>query len=619
MACLYFIVDCRYRPERPLKNKLIERNLLFQILELTNDYFSRMSGMFLICLLGVLPQLYCFKYRCRNRTGTTLIANIAHTCPLPKSSQYIGSSTKSTILSTEETSMCRKTFKTHFPPVRPIRRIDFNKNNRFLHVTVTEGWSHETMDYILRHHSKNFFNKSFYDMFPESAAKFCLKSTQKNKYTFFFECSSTINWRPEFSEIRNYFGTTKILVFFQLFYASSLGNASLNVPGIKYTILTQSQPPSPSMKLWRTEGWLHSKRNHGDMKPERYRKPHRFYRFPYWDENMVYRMKKNIASHGTWSDYVSWNPARHTLLSRYFGTTKILVKFYGLDNYKYILITQSQPRWPKRTTVKIKANMSKPHYLNTSSTRIAVLPLRSGAPRAALRNSRRTKTTQSRLTKDPNRTRRTRSRTIKTIVSSFRPWWFTRKFRTTVPTRKVYTTTTTKIIQNCKSKCYVCGLNFTGIPDPICHQVFSSGNMRYQKRKRKYKTHCYYHAEKWQSSRHVIYGPTFIGGCFYRTLDIGKTYDERGCRTWPPDEGISFASRRFAYLERMLRVQTDGCMTSPFASLTPFSRGISLYARYKACVCIGNFCNDAYLILPSLLIRSLLVFIIFFQMLVTNF
>lgn len=54
-----------------------------------------------------------------------------------------------------------------------------------------------------------------------------------------------------------------------------------------------------------------------------------------------------------------------------------------------------------------------------------------------------------------------------------------------------------------------------------------------------------------------------------------------------------YASHRFRKLEFLLKGQDNACVMSPHASLTPFSRAISLYVRYHVCVCKGKYCNEA--------------------------
>ncbi|KAJ8738018.1 hypothetical protein PYW08_000613 [Mythimna loreyi] len=114
-------------------------------------------------------------------------------------------------------------------------------------------------------------------------------------------------------------------------------------------------------------------------------------------------------------------------------------------------------------------------------------------------------------------------------------------------------------------RCYQCGLKSPKVPNaPTCRQAFAGDERKYFFLKPRYKVKC---------------GKTYKDGCFTRYLDIGATYDERGCRTMPPLEGRSFASRRMARLEKALHNLREGCITSPHASLTPFSRSISLFTR----------------------------------------
>lgn len=72
-----------------------------------------------------------------------------------------------------------------------------------------------------------------------------------------------------------------------------------------------------------------------------------------------------------------------------------------------------------------------------------------------------------------------------------------------------------------------------------------------------------------------------------------QVYTARGCRTAYPYGGGGFAAHRFRKLEMLLKGQQEACIVSPHASLTPFSRAVSLYVRYHVCVCKGKYCNKA--------------------------
>lgn len=126
------------------------------------------------------------------------------------------------------------------------------------------------------------------------------------------------------------------------------------------------------------------------------------------------------------------------------------------------------------------------------------------------------------------------------------------------------------------------------IPIPT-NEIFSDGDFRVHYRARYRRYHCHY-STTYYSIQNKLYGP-FIGGCFKRFLDISDMYTERGCRTKKPVKTGSYASQKFAVLEKMLKGVSDGCVSTPYASLTPFSRSISLYARYNVCVCSSRYCN----------------------------
>lgn len=132
---------------------------------------------------------------------------------------------------------------------------------------------------------------------------------------------------------------------------------------------------------------------------------------------------------------------------------------------------------------------------------------------------------------------------------------------------------------NSTARCYTCGMNNTGLSNETCFDIFERGDESEKYLMRKYRTKCN--------------GSTFIGGCFKRYLDVGHDYNERGCRTMPPMMGKSYASKRLMSLEYVLHTQTDGCVGSPHAVLTPFSRAISLFVRYYVCVCSTRYCNKA--------------------------
>lgn len=158
-----------------------------------------------------------------------------------------------------------------------------------------------------------------------------------------------------------------------------------------------------------------------------------------------------------------------------------------------------------------------------------------------------------------------------------------------------------------KDSCYVCGMTQDDIPtNPICHEAFHSSDARYltlasylhakcitsswYTGKEYHRTHRLFHVEK-----PTYYAGDFRHGCFKRFLDVGKVYTQRGCRKQKPWTGgsKSFATFRYTQLERRLVGVANGCIMSGHASLTPFDRSVSLFARYHVCVCKGDYCNSA--------------------------
>ncbi|KOB71560.1 putative laminin A chain [Operophtera brumata] len=83
----------------------------------------------------------------------------------------------------------------------------------------------------------------------------------------------------------------------------------------------------------------------------------------------------------------------------------------------------------------------------------------------------------------------------------------------------------------------------------------------------------------------VIECPLTSGrGCTKRWLDVSN-YIERGCRYGVVDRDYaSTASERLLALEKTIDAKIkQGCVASPFASMTKFSESVSLYVRYHAC------------------------------------
>ncbi|KAH9632847.1 hypothetical protein HF086_013634, partial [Spodoptera exigua] len=155
------------------------------------------------------------------------------------------------------------------------------------------------------------------------------------------------------------------------------------------------------------------------------------------------------------------------------------------------------------------------------------------------------------------------------------------------------------------SKCFVCGLKTTDIPRTAhCADAFSGDFLPlapvdarakgHIASFRKYCRHLDVHnfVEN-PLEPHSIYG-RFTGGCAVRWADLSGVYTQRTCRAkHRPLLGKHFGSKRLAKLELALINVKNGCIASPMATLLPLSRGISLYARFHACVCTGNWCNRA--------------------------
>lgn len=172
-----------------------------------------------------------------------------------------------------------------------------------------------------------------------------------------------------------------------------------------------------------------------------------------------------------------------------------------------------------------------------------------------------------------------------------------------------------------KGQCYRCGTETGLSKKSFCHDVFDSNNYDYTSLTTLLRITCYdnpsvRHGEKvkWpkgydefklyqytdQGLESKFYG-SYSGGCFKRFLDIGTLHTQRGCRQWPPD-GYRFrrgyfdhpTTQQYRRLEKKLgKSERDACVYSLHASLVPFSRDISLFARHHVCVCKGRYCNEA--------------------------
>ncbi|CAH2084315.1 unnamed protein product [Euphydryas editha] len=155
------------------------------------------------------------------------------------------------------------------------------------------------------------------------------------------------------------------------------------------------------------------------------------------------------------------------------------------------------------------------------------------------------------------------------------------------------------------AKCFVCGLDVPRVPQHAhCADAFAGDFLPLvpvdpsaKGRISTFRKYCKYSKIRGYRTNHThprnIYG-RWTGGCAVRWIDLSGIYTQRTCRNrLQPTMGKHFASKRMAKLERSLWNVENGCIISPMATLVPLSRGISLYARFHACVCTGNWCNTA--------------------------
>lgn len=98
-----------------------------------------------------------------------------------------------------------------------------------------------------------------------------------------------------------------------------------------------------------------------------------------------------------------------------------------------------------------------------------------------------------------------------------------------------------------KDVCYQCGISEYGVKD--------------------LSTSKFYETFDTPNFKGNFDGKTYIGGCFKKFLDIGHTYNERGCRHMPPLHGHSFALGRFARLEILLHSKREGPPLCPSIGL----------------------------------------------------
>ncbi|KAG6451549.1 flocculation protein FLO11 [Manduca sexta] len=187
--------------------------------------------------------------------------------------------------------------------------------------------------------------------------------------------------------------------------------------------------------------------------------------------------------------------------------------------------------------------------------------------------------------------------------------------RFSIPTCEIPTTTTTvsttetttEVWYNTTivSKCFVCGMDTHGIPrNTYCADAFATDFLplvpidpRAKGHISRFRKYCRYldvnNYQRNRSDPRALLG-RWTGGCAVRWVDLSGVYTQRTCRNrFRPTTGRHYGSKRMAKLELALANVDDGCVTSPMATLVPLSRGISLYARFHACVCTGNWCNRA--------------------------
>ncbi|KPJ02467.1 hypothetical protein RR46_09670 [Papilio xuthus] len=163
--------------------------------------------------------------------------------------------------------------------------------------------------------------------------------------------------------------------------------------------------------------------------------------------------------------------------------------------------------------------------------------------------------------------------------------------------------------------CYWCGLNDSFVPTKsICYSIWDSEDTRIRDLGRFFRARCHYYdyyryydrqikMVRWYPAtveyvydhglKTCMFGP-YMKGCFKRFVDVGPLYTARGCRgAFLPWRSYtrSAASHRLMRLEIVARGHEDVCVHSPEASLTPYSRAISLFVRYHVCVCDKPYCN----------------------------
>ncbi|KAJ0174896.1 hypothetical protein K1T71_010004 [Dendrolimus kikuchii] len=147
--------------------------------------------------------------------------------------------------------------------------------------------------------------------------------------------------------------------------------------------------------------------------------------------------------------------------------------------------------------------------------------------------------------------------------------------------------------------CFICNRWPSRIPkETSCHDAFESHNWKMRTLARYFRAECFRNIHWWGERIKVYKNPHLVN--WYHKYDrglkrqyYGKVYTQRNCRGfWPLNAG-SHTNHRMLRLEYTMRNKKEGCVMSPHASLTPFARGISLFARYHFCICQGNYCNAA--------------------------
>ncbi|KAH9639473.1 hypothetical protein HF086_003606 [Spodoptera exigua] len=167
------------------------------------------------------------------------------------------------------------------------------------------------------------------------------------------------------------------------------------------------------------------------------------------------------------------------------------------------------------------------------------------------------------------------------------------------------------------ANCYVCYQNWRGHEIPVlhlCHTGFHSNNWKYKTTGRFFRSVCYYNWDYrnsgfWKYKRYLWQGAYkypgtrgltlhrlggYIRGCSKRYADVGEVFTVRGCRGWWPHYiGYLMEGRQIRLELPITRLENETCRIAHHATLTPFHRGISLFARFRACVCFGRYCNNA--------------------------